>query len=77
MVKSAAKREAVAHLQFVMDLAERRACFSVGADRKMVRYPTNGPGIVPLEAYNWKVARWSSRTSNPDSRSTRTVVGSR
>ena len=34
----AAKRAAVAHLQAVMSLSERRACSIVGADRKMVRY---------------------------------------
>jgi hypothetical protein len=33
-----AKREAVARLQVVMGLSERRACGIVGADRKMVRY---------------------------------------
>ena len=38
MVGPAAKREAVAHLQTVMDLSERRACRIVSADRKMVRY---------------------------------------
>lgn len=39
MVGPAAKREAVAHLQAVMGVSERRACSFVGADRKMVRYP--------------------------------------
>lgn len=38
MVGPAAKRQAVAHLQAVMGLSERRACFFVGADRKMIRY---------------------------------------
>ena len=38
MVGPAAKRAAVAHLQAVMSLSERRACSIVGADRKMVRY---------------------------------------
>jgi len=38
MVGPAAKREAVAHLQAVMGLSERRACSFVGADRKMIRY---------------------------------------
>ena len=37
MVRPAVKREAVAHLQAVMGLSERRACSIVGADRKMVR----------------------------------------
>src|SRR5437879_13862450 len=35
MVGPVAKREAVAHLQAVMGLSERRACDIVGADRKM------------------------------------------
>jgi transposase InsO family protein len=38
MVGPIAKREAVAHLQTVMGLSERRACCIVSADRKMVRY---------------------------------------
>jgi transposase InsO family protein len=38
MVGPAAKRAAVAHLQVVMDLSERRACSIAGADRTMVRY---------------------------------------
>ena len=38
MVRPAAKREGVAHLQAVMGLSERRACSIVGADRKMIRY---------------------------------------
>jgi transposase InsO family protein len=38
VVGPAAKREAVAHLQAVMGLSERRACSFVGADRKMIRY---------------------------------------
>ena len=38
MVGPAAERAAVAHLQTVMDLSERRACQIVGADRTMVRY---------------------------------------
>jgi len=38
MLGPAAKRAAVAHLQAVMSLSERRACSIVGADRKMVRY---------------------------------------
>ena len=38
MVGPAAKRAAVAHLQAVMSLSERRACSIVEADRKMIRY---------------------------------------
>jgi putative transposase len=38
MVGLAVRREAVAHLQAVMGLSERRACSIVGADRKMIRY---------------------------------------
>lgn len=38
MVGPVAKCEAVAHLQTVMDLSERRACCIFSAHRKMVRY---------------------------------------
>ena len=38
MVTPAARREAVAHLQDLLKESERRACSSVGADRKSVRY---------------------------------------
>ncbi len=41
MVGPAAKRAAVAHLQAVMSLSERRVCSIVGADRKMIRYRSN------------------------------------
>jgi putative transposase len=43
MVGPVARREAVAHLQTVMGLSERRACSFVGADRKMVRYRSVRP----------------------------------
>jgi transposase InsO family protein len=43
MVGPAAKRAAVAHLQAVMSLSERRACSIVGADRKMIRYCSSRP----------------------------------
>src|ERR1700710_1071687 len=43
MVGPVAKREAVAHLQAVMGLSERRACCIVSADRKMVRYQSRRP----------------------------------
>jgi putative transposase len=38
MVTPAAKREAVAHLQALLDVSERRACRVIGADRKSMRY---------------------------------------
>ena len=44
----AAKREAVAHLQAVMGLSERRACSFVGADRKMIRYRSCRPPETEL-----------------------------
>ncbi len=40
MVGPAVKREAVAYLRADHGLSERRACRIVGADRKMVRYPS-------------------------------------
>ena len=38
MVTPAAKREAVAHLQALLDVSERRACRVIDADRTVVRY---------------------------------------
>jgi len=38
MVRPAAKREAVTHLQGMFEMSERRACSVIGADRKRVRY---------------------------------------
>jgi putative transposase len=48
MVGPAAKRAAVAHLQAVMSLSERRACSIVGADRKMIRYLSTRPPDAAL-----------------------------
>ena len=48
MVGPVAKREAVAHLQAVMGLSERRACCIVSADRKMVRYRSSRPPDTEL-----------------------------
>ena len=50
MVGPAVKREAVAHLQAVMGLSERRACAIVNADRKMVRYRSIRPPDTELRA---------------------------
>jgi hypothetical protein len=50
MVGPAAKREGVAHLQAVLGLSERRACFIVGADRKMIRYRSRRPVETELRA---------------------------
>ena len=48
MVGPAAKREAVACLQVVMGLSERRACSIVNAGRKMVRYRSCRPPDLAL-----------------------------
>lgn len=50
MVGPAVKREAVAHLQAVMGLSERRACAIIDADRKMVRYRSCRPADTGLRA---------------------------
>jgi transposase InsO family protein len=50
MVGPVVQRDAVAHLQAVMDLSERRACSIVGADRKMVRYRSCRPPDAELRA---------------------------
>ena len=38
MVTPAAKREAIAHLQALLDVSERRACRVIAADRTVIRY---------------------------------------
>ena len=38
MVTPAAKREAVAHLQALLDVSERRACKVIAVDRTVIRY---------------------------------------
>ena len=38
MVTPAAKREAVAHLQALLDVSERQACRVIAADRSVIRY---------------------------------------
>jgi putative transposase len=43
MVTPAARREAVAHLQVVYEVSERRACAALGADRASVRYRSHRP----------------------------------
>lgn len=48
MVRPVVKREAVAHLQARMGLSERRACWIVGAARKMVRYRSRRPAETEL-----------------------------
>jgi transposase InsO family protein len=50
MVGPAAKREGVAHLQAVLGLSERRACFIVDADRKMTRYRSRRPPDTELRS---------------------------
>jgi transposase InsO family protein len=50
MVGPAAKRAAVAHLQAVMDLSERRACRIVGADRKMIRHRSRRADEIELRS---------------------------
>ena len=41
-------REAVAHLQVILGMSERRACRVVGADRKSVRYRSTRPDDADL-----------------------------
>jgi putative transposase len=48
MVGPAAKRAAVAYLQTLMGLSERRACSIVSADRTMVRYRSRRPPDAEL-----------------------------
>ena len=48
MAESVARREGVAHLQAMMGLSERRACFIVDADRKMILYRSCPPPDTEL-----------------------------
>jgi putative transposase len=48
VVGPVAKREAVAHLQAVRGLSERRACHLIGADRSMIRYRSRRPDDATL-----------------------------
>lgn len=50
MVRPAAKREAVALLQSMFEMSERRACTVVAADRKMVRYRSRQPADAELRS---------------------------
>ena len=43
MLRSAAKREAVAYLREHFQISERRACSVLAADRKMIRYASWRP----------------------------------
>lgn len=48
MVTPAAKREAVAHLQALLDVSERRACRVIAADRSVIRYESRRDGDAGL-----------------------------
>src|SRR4051812_40006927 len=65
MVGPVAKREAVAHLQAVMGLSERRACGIVGADRKMVRYRSCRPPDTELRGHLRELANARRRVGSP------------
>jgi putative transposase len=51
MVGPAVKREGVAHLRATMGLSERRACSTVNAGRKMVRYRSCRPPDTELRTH--------------------------
>ena len=48
MVGPADKREAVAHLEAVFEMSERRACKLIDADRTMIRYRSRRPDDAAL-----------------------------
>jgi transposase InsO family protein len=50
MVRPAAKREAVGLLKSVFEMSERRACTTIAADRKTVRYRSRRPADAGLRA---------------------------
>src|SRR5947209_11047859 len=47
MVTPAARREAVAQLRVAFEVSERRACSTLGADRRSVRYRSRRPDDAP------------------------------
>jgi len=48
MVTPAARREAVAHLQALLDVSERRACRGIAVDRTVIRYRSRRGDDGPL-----------------------------
>jgi putative transposase len=50
MVTPAARREAVAYLQVMYEVSERRACSAVGADRTSVRFRSSRPDDALVRA---------------------------
>jgi len=50
MVTPAARRKTVAQLGVALDVTERRACSTVGADRTSVRYRSRRPDDAPIRA---------------------------
>src|SRR5438105_7859185 len=50
LVRPAAKREAVALLEHMFEMSERRACTVIAADRKTVRYRSKRPADSELRA---------------------------
>jgi transposase InsO family protein len=59
------KREAVAHLQAQFGLSERRACQIAGADRKMVRYPSQRAADTALRGRLRDLANQRRRFGDP------------
>src|SRR5437870_10749416 len=50
MVTPAARREAVAQLRVAFEVSERRACSTLEADRRSVRYRSRRPDDAPIRA---------------------------
>ena len=50
MVTPVARREAVAHLQSIFEVSERRACAGLGVDRTSVRYRSTRPDDAAVRA---------------------------
>jgi putative transposase len=57
VVGSAAQRAAVAHLQAMFGMSERRACSLIGADRSTIRYRTGRPDDTALRGRLRELAR--------------------
>lgn len=72
MVTPAAKREAVAHLQALLDVSERRACRVIDADRSVIRYRSCRPDDADLREKLRELAHQRRRKGRKRAVGTRT-----
>ena len=65
MVTPAARREAVAHLQALLDVSERRACRVIAMDRTVIRYQLRRD--VTVLCASWRMSLFYTSTLWPGS----------